>query len=308
MQHRTLGNTGWSVSVIGLGSWGLGGQWGPVEQADAVATLRAAYDAGVNFFDTADAYGDPPGLSEHLIALALHDVRDRVLIASKVGNWARRMGHPLPYTDALHVELCCDASLHRLKTDCIDLYQNHIGNTEQIDVFLEAFDRLIHKGKIRAFGVSTGSVDTAAAFHQAGRLAAVQLDYSFLNRAPEHDLLPWCLEHRVGVIVRGPLAMGVATGKFTPDTRFADSVRQGWNQGPSHDKFLQRLAIVEKLRSLDRPDRSLSQAALQFVLAHPAVTVAIPGAKSPAQARANAAAGRDPLPPHDLSLIQTASA
>jgi myo-inositol catabolism protein IolS len=128
----------------------------------------------------------------------------------------------------------------------------------------------------------------------------VQLDYSYLNRRPELDLLPYCRENQVGVIVRGPLAMGVAAGKFNHQTQFHDDVRRAWNQGPERRRFLRRLAVVEKLRWLDRPGRSMSQAALQFVLAHPAVSVAIPGAKAPDQARSNAAAAGMVMP--DLEL------
>ncbi len=301
MIYRKVEKTGWSVSAIGFGAWGIGGQWGNVEQQGALDTIRAALDAGVNFFDTADAYGEPQGLSEELIGRALGDVRDKVFIATKVGNWARRMGHPLPFSHPLHVELCCDASLRRLRTDTIDLYQNHTGGAKEAEIFLEAFDTLLRKGKIRAFGVSTGSLDAVKAFDRDGRCTAVQLDYSFLNRAPEKDLLPHCQANRIATIIRGPLAMGLATGKFTADTKFEDSVRSGWNEGAGRQRLLERLAVVEKLRWLDRPGRNLAQAALGFVLAHPAVTTAIPGAKSSQQGRANAAA--TPLASEELQRI-----
>lgn len=304
MLHRKLGKSGFEVSVIGFGAWGVGGQWGPVERAAAIDAIRSAFDAGVNFFDTADAYGDPPGLSEELLGEALREVRDKVFIASKVGNFARRAGHPLPFTHPLHVELCCDASLHRLGTDRIDLYQCHLGDLLQPDVFLEAFDTLLGKGKIRAFGISTNRLDVVEAFHRDRGLSAVQLDYSLLNRSAERDLLPWCREHDVGVIVRGPLAMGVLSGKFSPTTRFTDSVRAGWNEGAAREKFQQRLATVDKLRFLETPTRTLAQASLQFVISHEAVTTAIPGAKSAGQARANAAAGNAPLTADELGQVR----
>jgi len=305
MIQRTFGKTGWKVGVIGLGAWGIGGQWGPVDPQVAIDTLRAAFDAGVNFFDNADAYGEPQGTSEELMGRAFAGgLRDKVFIATKVGNWGRRFGHPLPYTHVTHIIGCCHASLYRLRTDHIDLYQNHIGTAEHMEVFLEAFDQLIKAGKIRAFGISTGSVDAVKAANRDGKCASVQLDYSFLNREPEKDLLPYCQQNDLAAIIRGPLAMGVATGKFTAQTRFEDSVRSGWNQGAGREKFLKRLEVVEKLRFLERPGRTLAQAALQFVVSHPAVTVAIPGAKSPQQARDNAAAGSRLLDAAELERIR----
>lgn len=312
MLHRTFHKTGWSVGVIGFGTWGIGGQWGPVERDEADAALLAGLDAGMNFIDTADAYGEPPGLSEEILGDALHRTgrRDQVLLATKVGNFARRDGHPLSYTSPYHVELCCDASLHRLRTDRIDLYQCHLGQPTpaEVEVFLTAFDRLLTRGKIRAMALSTDSVAPCEAFNRDGKLAAVQLDYSLLNRAPEAALLPWCQQHQVATIIRGPLAKGVLAGKFTPDTRFTDSVRAKWNQGQARDRFLEQLKVVDALRGLVRPDQTMAQAALRFVLAHPAVTVAIPGAKSVAQARANAAAGDHALSAADLALAQAATA
>jgi aryl-alcohol dehydrogenase-like predicted oxidoreductase len=120
-----------------------------------------------------------------------------------------------------------------LRTDYLDLYQCHIGNPTdaEVEVFLDAFERLKEQGKIRAYGISTNSLDALLRFNRHGTCATCQLDYSILNRTPERDLLPYCLEHDIGVIVRGPLAMGVLAGKFTPDTVFTDDVRRSWNEG-----------------------------------------------------------------------------
>lgn len=308
MQYRKLGKTNWDVSVIGFGAWGVGGQWGEVEKQTAIDTVRAAHDAGVNFFDVADNYGEPPGVSEELIGEALRPVRDRLIIATKAGMWAARQGFALPFTTPLHVYLCCDASLYRLKTDYIDLYQCHIGTLKDPSIFLEAFETLKAKGKIRAYGISTDKLDVLERFNRDGTCASVQCDYSYLNRAAEKELLPWCRQHNVAVVVRGPLNKGVCAGKFTRDTQFTDSVREKWNNGSERERLLQKLSIVDRVRWLESPQRTLAQAALQFVAANPAVSTVIPGAKTPEQARANATAGNSAMTRDDLDRMMRETA
>ncbi len=300
MEYRILGKTGWKVSTVGFGAWGIGGQWGVVSDDDAITAMEAALDAGVNFFDTADAYGEPSGRSEELVGRVLKRCRDKVFIASKVGNFARRFGYPLSFDSPMHVTLCCEATLHRLGADYLDLYQCHLGDCTKPDVFLEAFTDLKRRGKIRAFGISTDRADVLRAFDRNGDCASCQADYSLLNRKAEAELLPLCAERGVGVIVRGPLAKGLLTGKFTAHTVFGDSVRRGWNEGEGRAQYLARLEVANKLRVLDRESRPPGHVALQFVLAHPAVTTAIPGAKNRAQAAANARAGDKGLSANDL--------
>ncbi len=303
MEYRVFGKTGWQVSAIGFGSWGIGGSWGRVEDQTAIDTVRCALDAGINLFDTADAYGEPMGRSEQLVGRALAERREDVYIATKAGNWAARQGHRLPFTHPLHVTLCCEASLYRLNTDYIDLLQCHLGNLTEPDVFLEAFADLMEQGKIRAFGISTNSMDVAKAFNRDGKCSAVQLDYSLLNRSPEKDLLPWCQENEIGTLIRGPLHKGICTGKFSKDTTFSTWVRDRWNEGEGRREFLSKLDIIEKLRSLRTDDRSLAQAALRFVLDHPAVSCAIPGAKNPQQMDTNAKAADKSLTSEEHALI-----
>src|SRR5579883_1899755 len=170
MRYRQLGKTGWQVSAVSMGCWGIGGQWGPVAEDEAIRTIHAAIDLGVNLFDTAESYGQ--GISEELVGRALRGHRQNVFVATKVGNFARRAGHPLSYLTPEHVYLCCDASLGRLKIDAIDLYQCHIGTLEDPSVFLEAFDRLIERGKIRHYAISTNSVDVLRRFNRDGRCAS----------------------------------------------------------------------------------------------------------------------------------------
>jgi aryl-alcohol dehydrogenase-like predicted oxidoreductase len=288
-----------------MGCWAIGGNaWGPTDDDDSVAAIQASLDAGVNLLDTADAYGI--GHSEELIQTALRG-RDRsqVLIASKFGNFGRAQGHPLPFTSVHHVHLCCDASLHRLGTDYIDLYQCHIGEPAEPEMFLDALDELVQRGKVRAYGISTGSVAAVKTFHARGTCSVVQLDYSILNRKPEADLLPYCQENRIGTLIRGPLAMGKLTGKMGSDATFPDTdTRHRWVQtDEARAKFVADLEKVERLRSLGTEGRTMAQAALAFVLAHPAATVAIPGAKNSAQALTNAAAADLALSDDEMARI-----
>jgi aryl-alcohol dehydrogenase-like predicted oxidoreductase len=305
MRYRTLGKTGWRVSAVSMGCWGIGGQWGPVEEAEAIRTIQAAIDLGVNLFDTADSYG--LGVSEELVGKALRGKRDGVYIATKVGNFARRQNQPLSFAIPEHVYLCCDASLGRLQTDRIDLYQCHIGDLQDPTIFLEAFDRLVERGKIRQFAISTNSLAVLQAFNRDGRCAAAQINYSILNRSAERDILPYCQESNVGTLIRGPLAQGILTGKFRTTTTFTDSVRQAWNSGAPHERFLRQLATADRLRFLEQPGRSMAQAALQFVLANPAVTCPIPGAKNVGQITSNATAADGELTPDELARVLAAA-
>jgi len=301
MRYRRLGKTGWQVSAVSMGCWGIGGQWGVVAEEEAIRTIHAAVDLGINLFDTADAYG--PAISEELVGRALRGHRQDVSIATKVGNFGRRQGHPLSYATPQHVYLCCDASLGRMKLDAIDLYQCHIGNLEDPSVFLEAFERLVERGKIRHYGISTNSLAVLERFNRTGQCATCQINYSLLNQTAAADILPYCEQHDIGTLIRGPIAQGVLAGKFNQDTTFDDQVRIGWNQGEGRARFLRQLEQVEQLRFLARGDRTLAQAALQFVLANPAVTAAIPGAKNVAQVQANAAAADGELSAEDRSRI-----
>jgi aryl-alcohol dehydrogenase-like predicted oxidoreductase len=242
-------------------------------------------------------------VSEERVGKAVQGRRDQVYIATKVGNFARRLGHPLSYATPQHIYLCADASLGRMRLDYLDLYQCHIGDLQEPDVFLEAFTRLVERGKIRAYGISTNSLEVLRRFNRDGACATAQINYSLLNQSAARDILPYCREHDVGTLIRGPLAQGVLTGKFTAETRFDDSVRAGWNEGEGRARFLSNLARVEQLRFLARPGRTLAQAALQFVLAHPAITCAIPGAKNPDQAEANAAAADSALGDDELARV-----
>lgn len=305
MKYRKLGKTGWKVSAVSMGCWGIGGQWGEVSEKQAIATIKAALDAGVNLFDTADAYG--MGQSERFVGKTLRRRPDNVYVATKVGNWGRRMNDPLGFKTIWSVIECCDASLYRMRMDVIDLYQCHIGTPEHPEVFVEAFERLKEQGKIRHYAISTNDLAALKALNANGGCASCQMEYSILRRGPEKQLLPYCLENNIGVLLRGPLTKGILADKFSETTRFEDSVRKGWNEGAEHERFVRDVCTVAKLRPALKRGQSMVELALQFVLAHPAVTCPIPGMKNPQQARSNAAAADRRLSPEQKRLIDEVS-
>ncbi|MEF2278395.1 aldo/keto reductase [Deinococcus sp. YIM 134068] len=307
MHHRPLGKTGIEVSEIGFGAWAIGGDaWGPVEDQASLRAMERALDLGVTFIDTADVYGD--GHSETLVAKVLKGRRDQVVVATKGGL----MGHhrdpnrePV-YDRPEKIVRAFEDSLRRLGTDYIDVYFDHIwwNDPRETEAFITAFAHLKREGLVRAVGVSTDDFDYVRQFNRDGTLDVVQLDYSLLNRQAEQHILPYCQEQGIGVVVRGPLSKGMLTGKFTSQTQFPEGdVRHNW---PQEDWYGSQLDQVEQLRVLSSRERSLGQLALRFVLNHPAVSVAIPGAKTPEQVEQNVAAStRSLLTEDDVLLIET---
>ncbi|WP_459502966.1 aldo/keto reductase [Bacillus sp. C1] len=296
MQYRTLGKTSLTVSEIGFGAWAIGGdEWGPVHDNHSIAAIKKAIECGVNFIDTADVYG--LGHSEKLVAQAIKEHRDDIVLSTKgglIGHHYEPNGEPV-YNTAEKVIAVFETSLLRLQTDYIDVYFCHIwwDKKEETEAFLRAFEILKRDGKVRAVGVSTHDLNYIKNFNIYDEIDVVQLDYSILNRAPEHDIFPYLQEKNLGAVIRGPLKMGILTGKFTKETTFPDGdLRQDW---PKETWFQDDLRKVERLRALTNPKRTLGQLALHYVLSNPAVSVAIPGAKTDIQAQENAAASVRPL-------------
>ena len=307
MLMRSFGKTGWQVSAIGLGTWNLGNQWGELDDPTAWATVRAAFDAGVNLFDAAESYGIPNGLSEERLGVGLAGIRHQVYVVSKIGHWGLRTGQGVPKTTTDMIRLCCHACLHRLRTDWVDVMLCHEGNIADPSIYLEAFDVLKKRGRIRAMGISTNDLDALKRFNADGLCDVVELDYSLLNRDPETDLLPYCEDNGIAVLVRGPLAMGLLSGKYATDTIFSDSVRSRWHEDPKRQaKFQADVARIERLGKIAAPGEAMVTAALRYVLSHPCAPVAIPGAKSPAQARMNAAAGQRALSAEEIDALTRA--
>jgi len=307
LPKRTLGKSGTNVSVIGTGLWAVGGQWGPTDDPKALRAIDSSLDAGITFFDTADVYGD--GHSEELLGKAMRGRRDRFIVATKIG-WTGYDGknNRSQYQTVDQLVAGVETSLRRLQTDHVDLIQNHIHYREpNTDVFLAGFERLRRDGKVRAWGLSSSNFDFIKDFNSNGLCATLQIDYSILNRTAEQDIFPYCQQNNIGVIVRGALAMGILSGKFAPETRFADTdFRRSWHEnGEERQVFLDDLDKVTRLQPLAR-NRTLSQLALRFVIDHPAVTTVIPGARSPEQVADNVQAGL--LKPLTKSEMQTINA
>lgn len=291
MQQRILGRTGLSISVIGIGTWQFGGEWGRTfTQADVDAILGAARDAGINFLDTAECYGDH--LSEQLIGAALAGQRDRWVIATKFGHHFKE-----PFQredlfgpgDVIHQ---LDASLRALRTDCIDLLQCHSAKDEQFRTagLWEALLREQAKGKIRHLGISISPNTNVYQTDRAALVGAevIQVVYNRLQREPEEKVFPFCRRQDLGVLARVPLASGFLSGKYKPGATFpTNDVREAWMKKDRDVK----LAEVGRIAASEVPPGiAMARWALAWCLRHPAVTAVIPGCKSPEQVRDNAAA------------------
>jgi aryl-alcohol dehydrogenase-like predicted oxidoreductase len=296
MLYRRFGKTAWDVSAIGMGTWNIGNQWGELDDVTAWATVRAAFESGINLYDTAESYGIPNGLSEERLGTALAGMRHQVYVVSKIGHWGQRTGQGVPKTTVDMIRLCCHASLGRLGTDWLDVVLCHEGNIEDPSVYLEGFEVLKERGRIRAYGISTNDLEVLKRFNVDDTCDVVEVDYSLIRRDPEEVLLPYCEAHDIAVLVRGPLRRGLLSGKYDTETVFTDAVRATWNVGqPRRDELERAIAQVDKLRQVLEPGNEMVTAALRYVVSHPASPVAIPGAKSPEQARMNAAAGERAL-------------
>lgn len=304
MLYRPFGKLAWPVSTVGLGTWNIGNQWGVVDDATAWATVRAAFDCGVNLFDVAESYGDPNGLSEERLGVALTGLRHRVYIVSKIGHWGERTGQGVPKTTTDMIRLCAHASLHRLRTDWHDVLLCHESNLADPTIYLEAFELLKQEGRLRAYGISTDNLDVLKRFNVNGTCSVVEVNYSLVNRAPEAELFPYCEAHGIAVLIRGPLRQGLLAGKYTLDSVFTDSVRAGWNKGEARrESFEADMAKVEKLKQHIQPGVDMVTLALRFSFSHPVAPVTIPGAKSPEQAMMNAQAGDRTLTAEELAAI-----
>jgi len=308
IEKRVLGKSGIEVTKIGLGLWAIGGDaWGEVDDRESLDLIDAALDVGINFYDTADVYGE--GHSEVLLGRAMKNRRDQFIVATKIG-WREfdEAKQTSQYDTVEKLIAGVESNLDRLQTDYVDLIQCHIDFRDpNMEIFVEGFQKLQEQGKVRSYGVSTSDFEYLKAFNADNMTAALQIDYSILNRTPEKDIFPYTIKNDLGVLVRGPLAMGILTGKFTKDSRFEEGdFRQRWHENEDEYRvFLNDLEKVEQLKALTH-GRSLAQLAIQFTLQHPAVTLAIPGAKRVSQLEENVqAALLPPLTAEEFALIDS---
>jgi aryl-alcohol dehydrogenase-like predicted oxidoreductase len=284
MRDVRLGTTDLRVSAIGLGTWAFGGDWGRVDQAEADATIGHAIDAGINFFDTAQGYGF--GASERLLADALwsRTRREDVVVATKGG--LRMDGDLLVRDDSARwLRQGVDDSLRNLRTDYIDLYQVHWPDpATPAEETGSALTELIAEGKIRHVGVSNYGPAEMDTLRRFAAVETLQPPYHLFRREIEADVLPYCAAHGMGVLVYGPLAHGLLSGTMTPQTTFAPGDWRGHSPDFSGETFARNLAVVEDLgRFAAERGLSLVELAVAWTLSHPAVHVAIVGARRPAQ-------------------------
>jgi aryl-alcohol dehydrogenase-like predicted oxidoreductase len=303
MEHRRLGRTDMTVSAISFGAWAIGGAWGTVDDADSLGALHAAVDAGMDFIDTADVYGD--GRSERLVArLRQERPGQTIRVATKAG---RRLPKQAPegYSRE-NLTAWVERSLRNLEMEALDLLQLHCPHPAVYDrpeVF-GILDDLVKAGKLRYYGVSVETVDEARRAIRHPNVRTVQIIFNMFRLKPAEAFFGEARDRGIGILARVPLASGLLTGKLRPDSRFEAGDHRRYNrQGESFDKgetfsgvpYDVGLEAVERLRPLVPPGATLSQLALRWILMFDAVSCAIPGAKTPAQARDNAAAAA--LPP-----------
>lgn len=302
MQYRQLGRTGFKVSAVSFGAWAIGGAWGQVEDKESLAALHRAVEMGVNFFDTADVYGD--GRSEQLLAKLRKEYGEKIHVATKAG---RRLN---PHTDQgynrKNLTSFVERSLKNFDTEIIDLLQLHCPPT-QVYYMPEVFgicDELIESGKIRFYGVSVEKVEEALKAIEYPNVQTVQIIFNMFRHRPAELFFEQAKKREVGILARVPLASGLLTGKFKPDSEFASDDHRKFNRhGEAFDRgetfsgvdYETGLKAVEELKALCPAGMTMAQFALRWILMFDAVTCTIPGAKRPYQAEENFAVAD--LPP-----------
>jgi aryl-alcohol dehydrogenase-like predicted oxidoreductase len=304
MKYRTLGKTGLRVSVIGLGTMVHAGHFGPMKDSESLGAIETALELGVNFIDTSDAYG--AGYSETLLGNALKGKRDKVILATKGGNVMTGPNRGKRIFEPDYISRVMNESLERLQTDYIDLYQLHNPSVEVIEKgkVWDVLERAKQAGKIRHYGVSINTMEEGVAAVKDGRSETIQVEYNLLAQEPAEKIFPLALNANIGIIARIPLRRGILTGKLTAEDeqRFqGEDVRARSFKG---EPFRQELAKAEMLRFLVHGNvKSFAQAALAFCIAHPAVSITIPGARNAEQMRENATGADVDIPRADLDRV-----
>jgi len=308
MRSRQLGKTNRQASEIGFGAWAIGGGWGETDEDESLAAMHAAVDAGVTFFDTADVYGD--GRSERLIGRLLREREESLVVATKFGRRA-----PLDVSQYTYENLrsWLERSRDNLGVEIVDLVQLHCPPWETYyePAVFEACDQLVEEGLVRAYGVSVEKVEEALKAIEYPSVSTVQIIFNIFRQRPAELFFGQAQRRDVGVIVRVPLASGLLTGKFDRDSSFPPDDHRTFNRhGEQFDvgetfagvDFELGLDVVDELRPLLPEGATLAQLALRWILSFDAVSTVIPGAKTPEQARMNAAAAN--LPPLSAETME----
>jgi len=299
--YRELGRTGWRVSTISFGAWAIGGTWGAVDDRESLAALHRAVDLGVNFFDTADVYGD--GHSERLLAKLKLERREEIIIATKAGR--RLDPHTADGYTIKNLTAFIERSLRNLSVEALDLLQLHCPPTEvyyRPELFA-GLDELVKQGKIRHYGVSVEQVEQALKAIEYPGVETVQIIFNIFRQRPADLFFSEARRRRVGILARVPLSSGMLAGKFTSQSEFGNDDHRAFNRhGEEFDRgetfsgvdYETGLQAVEESRPLVPAGMTMAQFALRWILMFDAVTCAIPGAKRPAQVEDNVGAAELP--------------
>jgi aryl-alcohol dehydrogenase-like predicted oxidoreductase len=310
MKHRTLGSQGLEVSAIGLGTMGMTMAYGdPSSEADAIATIRGAHDAGVTFFDTAELYGMGTGSSEQLVGRAVKPFRDQVVVATKFGFDLSHPGQPGRTYDSrpAHIREVAENSMRYLDTDCIDIfYQHRVDPDVPIEDVAEAAGALIAEGKVKHFGLSEAAPETIRRAHAVTPVSVVQTEYSVFEREVEDEILPTLRELGIGFVAYSPLGRGMLTGDLKPASEYPENdMRHQRDERWQPGNFERNAQAVERLEQLAASkDITVSQLALAWLLAQGDDIVPIPGTRSLERAVENAAAADVTLTQDDLDTIR----
>ncbi len=304
MRHKKLGNSDLELSVVGLGTWVLGGDhWGKTDDEQSIATTRSSIDAGINLIDTAPAYGN--GHSEEVVGKAIKGLRDRVVIATKCG--VHRVGKQFKFIlkpEEIRKEL--EQSLRRLGVDTVDIYQCHWPDPDTpIEDTMNEMLKLKADGKIRHIGLSNFDVPLLERALKIAPVVSLQPHYSLLERKIEKEILPFCREKKLGILAYGSLGSGILTGKYKKPPRFGKGDCRNFfypfYKEPYWSRTQELLAEMEKIS--ERRGKPLSQVAINWVNQQNGVTTALVGARTSEQAKINAAAGDWELSEDELSAI-----
>jgi aryl-alcohol dehydrogenase-like predicted oxidoreductase len=310
MQKRQLGYTELKLTTVGLGTWAMGGPWqfgwGPQDDDAAIAAILAALDEEINWIDTAPIYGC--GHSEELVGKALRQTKQKPFIATKCSLLWNDKREKISCLKAKSIRKECEASLKRLGIDRIDLYQMHWPEPdEDVEQGWEEMARLAEKGKVRYIGVSNFNIEQIKRIKKIAPVASLQPPYSMLNREVEDELLGYCAENNIGVVVYSPMQRGLLTGKFSQERLAGLPLDDHRRRMPEFQEpqFSATLQLVDRLQPIaNRSGRTLAQLAISWVLRRSEVTAAIVGARRPDQVKETAKAGDWKLVPEDIYKIE----